>query len=152
VAIGTLERGRDAGNRLNACPHFLLQPRWEAMENMGLAEKASEYVCESCGQAFAPTSKKTAKKHPFRWAIEVLFSAPSTVREEGPHWRDDSLRVLRIDRALLKQNHPRVHFVSRSISGDSPQGESNAALDDRAGVCFKPTDFEWPYCLVPPLN
>ncbi len=36
------------------CPHSVLVPRWENVQDMGIAEKATRYLCESCKEEFAP--------------------------------------------------------------------------------------------------
>ncbi len=36
------------------CPHTQLVPRWGNAEDMGEADKATEYICSSCGEHFAP--------------------------------------------------------------------------------------------------
>ena len=151
MAIETLDKRQQAANRQHTCPHFLLQPRWSAAADMGFEEKASDYVCESCGEAFSPTSKQTGKKHPFRRAIEVLFGEMSNGRDEVSLRDDESLRVLRIDRAFLKQDQPKVHFATRSVSLDWPQDESIEAPGDRA-LASRPTDIDVPYYFVPPLS
>ena len=33
-----------------ACPHTVLMPRWDALEDMGKAERANGYKCDVCGQ------------------------------------------------------------------------------------------------------
>ncbi len=34
------------------CPHTILLPRWDRIEDMGDEDKAIEFVCESCGAHF----------------------------------------------------------------------------------------------------
>lgn len=36
------------------CPHTQLVPRWGNAEDMGKADKATEYICSSCGDHFEP--------------------------------------------------------------------------------------------------
>jgi hypothetical protein len=36
------------------CPHAVLVPRWENVQDMGIADKATRYMCESCKQMFSP--------------------------------------------------------------------------------------------------
>jgi hypothetical protein len=36
------------------CPHSVLVPRWDSVEDMGKAEKATRYMCESCHEMFTP--------------------------------------------------------------------------------------------------
>ena len=35
-----------------ACPHTSLVPHWDSMDDIGHEERASEYRCDSCQQAF----------------------------------------------------------------------------------------------------
>ena len=34
------------------CPHTVLIPRWDSVEDMGDESKATAFLCESCGVAF----------------------------------------------------------------------------------------------------
>jgi len=34
------------------CPHTVLIPRWDSVEDMGDESKATAFLCESCGGAF----------------------------------------------------------------------------------------------------
>jgi hypothetical protein len=34
------------------CPHTMLIPRWDSVEDMGDEAKATAFLCESCGIAF----------------------------------------------------------------------------------------------------
>lgn len=36
------------------CAHISLVARWDSVEDMGRADKATRYVCEACGESFAP--------------------------------------------------------------------------------------------------
>ena len=36
------------------CPHAVLVPRWENVEDMGHEDKITRYMCESCHEEFAP--------------------------------------------------------------------------------------------------
>ena len=36
------------------CPHAVLVPRWENVQDMGIEDKATRYMCESCKQMFSP--------------------------------------------------------------------------------------------------
>lgn len=36
------------------CPHLVLTTRWDRAEDMGHEDRASYYVCESCGEKFTP--------------------------------------------------------------------------------------------------
>lgn len=36
------------------CPHSVLVPRWDSVEDMGKADKATRYMCEACHEMFTP--------------------------------------------------------------------------------------------------
>jgi hypothetical protein len=36
------------------CPHSVLVPRWDSVQDMGIEEKATRYMCESCKEIFEP--------------------------------------------------------------------------------------------------
>jgi hypothetical protein len=36
------------------CPHSVLVPRWDSVQDMGIAEKATRYMCEACKEVFEP--------------------------------------------------------------------------------------------------
>jgi len=36
------------------CPHAVLVPRWENVQDMGHEDKITRYMCEACKEEFAP--------------------------------------------------------------------------------------------------
>jgi len=36
------------------CPHAVLVPRWENVQDMGIEAKATRWMCESCKTIFSP--------------------------------------------------------------------------------------------------
>jgi hypothetical protein len=36
------------------CPHTVLLPRWDSVDDIGNEEKATFYVCEGCSENFTP--------------------------------------------------------------------------------------------------
>jgi hypothetical protein len=36
------------------CPHAVLVPRWDSVQDMGHEDKATRYMCESCREVFTP--------------------------------------------------------------------------------------------------
>jgi hypothetical protein len=36
------------------CPHVVLVPRWDTASDIGITERASRFICESCEQVFSP--------------------------------------------------------------------------------------------------
>lgn len=122
----TPRKGREpAFDTQDECPHFLLQPKWRTPEDLGLAEKAYEYVCESCGKAFLPGSpcgRARGRKRSLLQVIEAFITPVIAGREEASRETDDALHVLHIDRALLKKKGQTL-FVSTSERRNRPEEE-----------------------------
>jgi hypothetical protein len=38
------------------CPHSVLVPRWDSVQDMGIEEKATRFMCEACKQEFDPAA------------------------------------------------------------------------------------------------
>ena len=36
------------------CPHSVLVPRWDSVQDMGIEDKATRYMCEACKEMFEP--------------------------------------------------------------------------------------------------
>ncbi len=36
------------------CPHAVLVPRWDSVQDMGHEDKITRYMCEACHEEFAP--------------------------------------------------------------------------------------------------
>ena len=36
------------------CPHSVLVARWDSVQDMGIEEKATRYMCEACREMFEP--------------------------------------------------------------------------------------------------
>ena len=36
------------------CPHSVLVARWDSVQDMGIEEKATRYMCEACKETFDP--------------------------------------------------------------------------------------------------
>jgi hypothetical protein len=36
------------------CPHSVLVPRWDSVQDMGIEDKATRYMCEACKETFEP--------------------------------------------------------------------------------------------------
>jgi hypothetical protein len=43
------------------CPHAVLVPRWENVQDMGIEAKATRWMCESCKQIFAPAEAQNLR-------------------------------------------------------------------------------------------
>lgn len=40
------------------CPHAVLVPRWDNVQDMGHEDKATRYMCEACHEIFTPEQAK----------------------------------------------------------------------------------------------
>lgn len=40
------------------CPHAVLVPRWDSVQDMGREDKATRYMCEACHEIFTPDQAK----------------------------------------------------------------------------------------------
>ncbi|HEX5141360.1 MAG TPA: hypothetical protein VFX19_10470 [Dehalococcoidia bacterium] len=36
------------------CPHTVLVPRWDSVQDMGREDKATRFMCEACHEMFSP--------------------------------------------------------------------------------------------------
>jgi hypothetical protein len=43
IEVGSLE-----------CPHSVLVARWESVQDMGIEDKATRFMCETCKEMFSP--------------------------------------------------------------------------------------------------
>ena len=43
------------------CPHAVLVPRWENVQDMGIEAKATRWMCESCKKMFTPDEANTLR-------------------------------------------------------------------------------------------
>ena len=59
-----------------SCPHSVLLPRWDAVEDIGKEERATHYVCEACQQTFSPAEAQALKDTMFERLLEVTAEAP----------------------------------------------------------------------------
>jgi methionyl-tRNA synthetase len=48
---------------LTSCPHTTLTPRWDAVEDMGKADRATGYHCEGCGRMFTPEEERSLRSN-----------------------------------------------------------------------------------------
>lgn len=44
------------------CPHSVLVPRWDSVQDMGIDEKATRYMCESCKEMFSPEEARRLRE------------------------------------------------------------------------------------------
>ncbi len=45
------------------CPHSILAPRWDRIQDMGHEEKAVAYACQSCQASFSVEKRDCFVKH-----------------------------------------------------------------------------------------
>jgi hypothetical protein len=60
------------------CPHSVLVPRWDSIEDMGREDKATHFLCEACGRSFTPGEAAQLR------ASEAERLASITAAEETP--------------------------------------------------------------------
>ncbi len=56
------------------CPHGVLVPRWENVQDMGIEAKATRWMCESCKKIFSPVEATTLRA---TLAQRVVLDVPS---------------------------------------------------------------------------
>lgn len=59
------------------CPHVVLVPRWDSVADMGIAAKATRYLCDSCHEEFTPAEAETMRAR----LTEVLVAQELTTDE-----------------------------------------------------------------------
>ena len=47
------------------CGHANLLPRWDGADDIGHEDRASRFVCESCGESFTPADAKNLREAAF---------------------------------------------------------------------------------------
>ena len=60
------------------CPHAVLVPRWENVQDMGIEDKATRYMCESCKQMFSPQ-----EANDLRATLSARMAVPVVETDEG---------------------------------------------------------------------
>ena len=132
---GSLPKSRSQpteGIQAARCQHFLLSPRWQAPQDMGISSKASRFICESCGRTFSP-----AVAFRFGWQRRILEWIGALAgrvlatgsRISGPD-QDDRLRV---NRALIRQQG-KVYFVLNSLEQASQSREESGEPSDNESI------------------
>ncbi len=51
---GSKEKSGAAVIEIPPCPHVVLVPRWDTAADIGIADRASRFICEGCEQVFSP--------------------------------------------------------------------------------------------------
>jgi hypothetical protein len=60
------------------CPHAVLVPRWENVQDMGIEAKATRWMCESCKSMFTPDEANMLRA---TLAERVVLEAPPAEEE-----------------------------------------------------------------------
>ena len=58
-----------------ACPHAVLVPRWENVQDMGIEAKATRWMCESCKEIFSPAEAQELRD---TLAARIALDVPPT--------------------------------------------------------------------------
>ena len=103
------------------CSHFLLSPRWEDAEDIGTMNKASQFVCETCGRLLTPATRVHDDDDKEMQSVLRRLRLLVSRRLRPVAWQEPT-EPLHVHRALLRQSGPRVCFVS---------GASDATVTDQ---------------------
>ena len=49
---------------LPPCPHAVLVPRWDSVQDMGQEAKATRFLCEACKTEFTPAEAQALRDEP----------------------------------------------------------------------------------------
>ena len=61
------------------CPHAVLVPRWDNVQDMGHEDKATRYMCEACREMFTPEqAKELSQTIRERMAVPVTETTESS--------------------------------------------------------------------------
>jgi rubredoxin len=63
------------------CPHAVLVPRWENVQDMGIEAKATRWMCESCKNIFTPEEANSLRD---TLAARVALDLPPAEEEDTP--------------------------------------------------------------------
>jgi hypothetical protein len=67
------------------CPHAVLVPRWDSVDDMGKEDKATRYMCEACHQMFSPAEARELREgiaQRMQESLEELVAQSETPAEE----------------------------------------------------------------------
>jgi len=56
--------GKRKGAAIEAppCPHAVLVPRWNSVQDMGIEDRATVYLCDTCRREFAPAEARVLRE------------------------------------------------------------------------------------------
>jgi hypothetical protein len=75
------------------CPHAVLVPRWDSVEDMGKEDKATRYMCEACHQMFSPAEARELREgiaQRMQESLEELVAQAETPAEEAASGTPDA--------------------------------------------------------------
>jgi len=81
--FGTKTKEADTPTAVIECPHAVLVPRWENVQDMGHEDKISRFMCEACHEEFAPDVAQQLRDS-INERMEAVWSAQDTTPEEKP--------------------------------------------------------------------
>jgi hypothetical protein len=62
-----------------ACPHTVLLPRWDTIDDMGKQDRISGYTCQACGEAFTAAEGQALQlKEGDRLRADLVGEKPQT--------------------------------------------------------------------------
>ena len=66
------------------CPHTVLVPHWDSVEDMGNESRATAFICESCGVSFEPEEAERLKSDAADKLKKITASSEEEVPAEEP--------------------------------------------------------------------
>jgi hypothetical protein len=79
--FGSKDKASDTNTAVVECPHAVLVPRWENVQDMGHEDKISRYMCEACHEEFAP-DVATQLRDTINERLEASWEAQETQAED----------------------------------------------------------------------
>jgi transposase-like protein len=77
------EKKEEAVVETPPCPHSVLVPRWDSIDDMGKEEKATHFVCEACQETFSPEDASRLRASEAARLSEITSEAPAEARTEA---------------------------------------------------------------------
>jgi hypothetical protein len=60
-----------------ACPHTVLLPRWDSVDDIGHEDRATSFVCEACEETFSPEEARMLRQSAAERLLEITAEAPA---------------------------------------------------------------------------
>jgi hypothetical protein len=64
------------------CPHAVLVPRWDNVQDMGREDKATRFMCEACHEEFTPEAAQTIRET-MNERLEQSWEDPAKTEEKA---------------------------------------------------------------------